>query len=93
MHVGHHVPVVDDQVRVTGHAEGYVQHRAVLRGVDALAREHRVASPGDTGAPGDRQERRQGAGVDPVLRVVEYQITRPGHHGRPAPGILCEQFA
>ena len=93
VHVGDHVASVDHQVGAAWHAQGHVQHRPVLGGVDPLPGEHGVASLGDPGPAGHRHQRAQRSGVDPVLGVVEQQVAGGGRHRRSRVRVLGEQVA
>ena len=78
---------VDDQLGAGRHAQGHVQHGAVLGRVDVLAGEHRVTTLLDPGRPGDVHEEAQGLVGDPVLGVVEDEVGRRGRQpARPARG-------
>ena len=52
VHVGDDVLAVDDQLGVARQPQRGVQHRAVLRGVDVHAGEHRVAALFEVGGAG-----------------------------------------
>ncbi len=83
-----------------GHAEGHVQHGAVLGHVDVLTAEHGVPARGHAGLLGQRDEQPHGLVGDPVLGVVQVE---PGRlRGQPFAGarvageqvtqVLCGDF-
>ena len=78
VHLGDHVDPVDDERAVARHPQRDVQHGTVLRDVDVLAGEHRVAPLRHAALLGERDEQAQRLVGDPVLRVVEEE-----------PGRLC----
>ncbi len=74
MHLRDDVLAVDADVGVGGRAERDVQDGAVLRHVDRLAGEHRIAQRLDLGALGEREQKRHRLRDDAVLGIVERQI-------------------
>ena len=67
-----------------GHAQGHVEHGAVLGGVDVRAGEHGVTAVFDAGRPGQVAQERQRLVGDPVLGVVQVEVRRPRRCSRVA---------
>ena len=91
--VGHHVAPVHHELAVAGHPERNVEDRTVLRRIDPLTREHRVPSFRNAGPGGHCHQGIEGAGVDPVLGVVEDQVPGASGHGGAARRVGGEQVA
>ena len=70
-HGGDDVLPVEEDRRALGRPEGDMEHGAVLRGVDPLAAEHRVAPGGDPGLFGEPRQEAERLVGDQFLRVVE----------------------
>ena len=96
------LPVDDERGRGPGRAaEGGVQHRAVLGGVDVVAAQHRGEALGDAGLLGQAHERGDDTIVDEVLRQVDVQVGEleaetvdaPRIGGEPAAQIGDERLA
>ncbi len=93
VHVAGDVLPVDDELAAGRQAQGHVQDGPVLRRVDVLAGEHRVAMLLDPRRPGDVHEETQGLVGDPVLGVVEDEVGPLCREpGRPF-GVLGEELA
>ena len=93
MHIVHHVLAVHHQLLVPGHAQGHVQHGAVLGGVDVPAGEHGIAVFLEAGPASHREESVETLLVDAVLRVVEEEVSGGHGHPRPPVAILGEEIA
>ena len=93
VHLGDDVDPVHDERGPLRHAQGDVQHRAVLGHVDPLAREHGVPVPLELRLLGQLDQEAQGLVGDPVFRIVE--VEPDGLRAEPlAPGrILGEELA
>ena len=78
--VGHHVLAVDHQMLARRHAQGHVEHGAVLGRVDVAPGEHGVTPFGHAGPTGDRGQQAQGLGSGPVLGIVQVEVGRVEHH-------------
>jgi hypothetical protein len=63
----------------------------VLRDVDVLPVEHRLAALGEPGLLGQLRQQSQGLAGDPVLGVVEEEAGGLGGQALPALGVLGEQ--
>jgi hypothetical protein len=70
-----------------------VEHRAVLRDVDVLPAEHRVAVRGHPAFVSQPQEQLEGLVGDPVLRVVEEEPGSFGDQALAAIRVLPEELA
>ena len=92
VHIRDDVAPVDDQRPVARHAQGDVQHRAVLGHVDALAGEHRVAPPGDAGLGGQLHQEVERFPGDAILRVVEVDAGRLGRQAGASAGVGGEEL-
>ena len=86
------VLAVDDQRAVPRHPQGDVEHGPVLRDVDVLAAEHRVAPVGHATLVGELREQLQRLVGDPVLGVVEEEARALGDEPGAAVGVLREQL-
>ena len=93
VHLLDDVLAVDDQRAVPRHPQRDVEHGAVLRDVDVLAAEHRVASLGHAALVGELAEQPQRLVGDPVLGVVEEEAGALGDQPGAALGVLGEQVA
>ena len=93
VHVGDHVVAVDRDDHPFGGPEGDVEHGAVLGGVDALAREHRLHPLGDAGPRRQREQLVDGGGVDAVLRPVDGEVADPVGHPLRSVGVRGEEVA
>ena len=93
VHVGHHVPAVDQDRGVARGAQRHVQHGAFLRHVDLLAPEHRVDPGAQAGLHGEADQQLQRVPGHPVLRIIEIDARRLRRHPFAAPRIAREQLA
>ena len=94
VHLGDDVDAVDHQGRVPRHSQGDVQDRAVLRDIDVLTGEHRVAPLRDAWTRGRARARsRSVSSVDEVLGVVEVETLGLEVESLAATGVLVEEFA
>ena len=85
VHLRDDVDPVDDERAVARQPQRDVEHRAVLRDVDVLAREHRVAPLGHAPLLGEGDEQAHRLVGDAVLREVEEEAGRlAGEALRPA---------
>ncbi|CPU45654.1 Uncharacterised protein [Mycobacteroides abscessus] len=93
MYIGDHILPVDHQLCLARQAQGGVQHRTVLGGVDMRPGEHGVAAPLQIGRLGQIDQQRQGFAIQPVLAVIDIQIT-DGDGQLASPGrILGEELS
>ncbi len=88
-----HVDAVDDQPVIARHAQGDVQHRAVLGDVDVLAGHHPVPAFLDVRRARHVEQERQGVGGDALLRVVEEEPDRFERLALGALRIVAEEVA
>jgi hypothetical protein len=93
LHVADDVLPVDMQHTARWHAQCHVEDRPVLRRVDVVAGEHRVAMRGDVGGVGQIHEEAKRQVGHPLLGVVEDQVRRPRRHASRSLGVLLEQVA
>ena len=93
VHIRDDVAPVDDQRPVARHAQGDVQHRAVLGHVDVLACEHGVAPRGYAGLGGELHQEVERFARDAILRVVEVDAGRLGRQAGASPGVGGEELA
>ena len=93
VHILDDVLAVDDQLLAARQPQRDVQHRAVLRGVDVHAGEHRVAALLQSGGAGQVDEQLQRLPRDPVLAVVDVQVADRQRQLGAAPGIFVEELA
>jgi hypothetical protein len=93
MDFGHHVLAVVHDGSAPRRAQGDVQHRALLRGVDPVAAEHGVDAIPQARLLGKLKQQLNGLVGNPVLGVVE--IDSRGLYCEPfaAPAILGEELA
>ena len=93
VHVRDDVAPVDDQRALARHAQGDVQHRAVLGDVDVLAGEHGVAPLGHARLFSQLNEQTEGLVAHAILRIVE--VDPGGLGGQPGAslGVGCEEIA
>ena len=76
-----------------GHAQRDVQHRTILRDVDALAAEHRVDALAQPALLRELQEQPHRLVGDAILRVIEVQPLRLDGEALAARRIAREQLA
>ena len=93
VHLGDHVDAVHGQRLARGHAQGDVQHGAVLGDVDVLPAEHRVPAFGQAGLFGQVDQQPYGLVGDPVLGVVEVDPGRLRGQPFPTAGVPGEEVA
>jgi hypothetical protein len=93
MDLRHHILAVDDDGGSFGRAQGHVQHRALLGGVDLLAAKHGVDSRPQARFLGQFEEKLDGFSGDAVLRVVEEGRQPPRSSARRASGRRQTAFA
>ncbi len=87
------VLAIDDQRAVPRHPQRDVQHGPVLRDVDVLAPEHRIAALGDAALLRQLNEQLQRFVGGPVLGVVEEESGAICDQTLAAIGVLGEQVA
>ena len=92
MNLGHDVLAVMDDRSAARRAQGDVQHRALLGGVDLLAAEHGVDALAQARLLGELQQQGQGFVGDAVLGIVEIDSGGFGHEPLAAPAILGEEL-
>ena len=94
IHLRHHVFAIDQNRPIAAIAQRDVQHRSVLGDVDALAAEHRVASPLDVACPGQRHQQRERLVGRAVFRIIDQQVlAEPRRQLRKTVGVFGEQLA
>ena len=93
MHVGDDVLAVDGQLDAARQPQCGVQHRAVLGGVDVHAGEHRVAALFKVGGLRQIDQQLERFAGDPVLAVVDVEVSDRQRQLGAACGVLVEQFA
>ena len=93
VHLRDDVLAVHLDVRPLRRAERDMQHGAVLRDVDVLAGEHRVAPLGNSALLGELEQEPERLVGDPVLRVVEVDALGLGRQALPARGVSFEEVA
>ena len=93
MDVGHGVLAVDLEGGVPRQAQGGVQHGPVLGGVDVLAGEHGVTALLQACRAGQIHQQCQGLPGDPVLAVVDIEVTDGQRQFPAAVGVLGEELS
>ncbi|MCY1525791.1 hypothetical protein D9M68_607840 [compost metagenome] len=93
VHLGHHVDALDPDLVADGPAQGGVQHRAPLGGVDHLATEHRLDGRVQLRFLGQPDQQGQAVGADQVLREVQQQAAGAEAEVLEALGVVDEGLA
>ena len=93
VHVLDDVLAVDGQLLAARQSQRGVQHRAVLRGVDVDAGEHRVAALLQSGGAGQVEQQLQRLPGDPVLAVVDVEVADRQCQLGAAGGVFGEELA
>jgi hypothetical protein len=91
--VRHDVPAPDQDRTVGAVAQSDVQHRPIFGRVDPVACEHPRAPGLEPGFAGQIQQQAHGFLGDPVLGVIEQQVTLAQREARESVGIAGEQVA
>ncbi len=91
-HLGARVRAIHDDRLALGQAQRDMFDGAVLRGVDVIAAQHRVAVLGDPGLVRQFDQQMQGFPVDTVLAVVDVQVAHLDDQVAATVGILGEEF-
>ena len=91
--VRHDVPAIDQDRPIGAVAQRDVQDRAVLGGVDPVAREHARAPGLELACAGEVEQQPHRLLGDAVLGVVEQQVTRAQREPREPVGVGGEQLA
>jgi len=68
--VAYDVAPVDEQRPAARHPKRHVEHGAILRRVDPLPAEHRIAPHGDASFSGELEQETDSLAVDPMLREI-----------------------
>ena len=92
MDFGHDILAVMDDGSAARRAQGDVEHRALLRGVDLLAAEHGVDALAQARLLRKLQQQGQGFVGDAVLGIVEIDSGGFGHEPLAALAILGEEL-
>ncbi len=93
MHVGHHIPAVDEDRSIPWRAQRHMESGPPLRDIDLLAAEHGIDALAQARLLRKLEQQLQRLVSDAVLRIVE--IDPDGLGGQPftAPGVVGEQLA
>ena len=93
MDLGHYVPAIYDDGCSFRRAQGRVQDRPLLRGVDLLPSKHGVDPRSQARFLGQFDEELEGFAGDAVLRVVQEEAHSLGRHPLTALGIIREEVS